>query len=66
MGSQLTSRAVSWELELQSAETKSTTEVTTAKLAVELGRGRRAKTGSKKYGAEWALESIIKCNGHCM
>jgi hypothetical protein len=35
------------------AETESTTEVITAELAVELGRGRRAKTESKRYGAEW-------------
>jgi hypothetical protein len=33
-------------------DSESTTEVITAELAVELGRGRRAKTGSKKYGAE--------------
>jgi hypothetical protein len=33
-------------------DSESTTEVITAELAVELGRGRRAKTGSKRYGAE--------------
>jgi hypothetical protein len=35
------------------AETKSTMEVITTELAVELGRGRRVKTESKRYGAEW-------------
>jgi hypothetical protein len=38
------------------AEAKESTElaeVTAALFPVELGRGRRAKTGSKKYGAEW-------------
>jgi hypothetical protein len=36
------------------AEAESTTEVmAAAELPAELGRGHRAKTGSKKYGAEW-------------
>ena len=38
------------------AEAKESTglaEVMAALFPVELGRGRRAKTGSKKYGAEW-------------
>jgi hypothetical protein len=35
------------------AEAESTTEVMAAELPAELGRGHRAKTGSKKYGAEW-------------